>query len=73
MYINDLKEYNKAILHYEKAIDIDPSNSLAHNNLGILYNDLKEYNKAILHYEKAIDIDPSCLHFCTHNKRIRSN
>ncbi len=54
----ELKEYNKAITTYQKAIEINPKNDDAYNNMGITYGNLKEYDKALTAYQKAIEINP---------------
>ncbi|MEA2027480.1 MAG: tetratricopeptide repeat protein [Campylobacterota bacterium] len=55
---DDLKEYNKAIIAYTRAIEINPKKDEAYYNIGIAYYSLKEYNKAIIAYTKAIEINP---------------
>jgi tetratricopeptide (TPR) repeat protein len=53
----DLKQFDTAILNYEKCIALSPNNALAHLNLGILYdrhrNDLK---RATEHLAKAREL-----------------
>lgn len=55
MYLKDglLKE---AITGYEKAIKLDPENTLARRNLGFAYFKLASYSKAIFHFEKIADV-----------------
>ena len=55
---SELKEYEKAIEQYKKAINIDLNFRDPYINLGNVYSDLKEYEKAIEQYKKAIEIDP---------------
>jgi len=52
------KSFNKSVLNYQKAIQLDPGYKIAYNNLGLVYNDMKMFSKAILYYQKAIEIDP---------------
>ena len=51
------KQYDNAILHFEKALSLNPRNGLAHLNLGILYdqhrNDLR---RAEEHLRKAREL-----------------
>ncbi|BBM84851.1 tetratricopeptide repeat protein [Candidatus Uabimicrobium amorphum] len=63
----NLKQYEKALADYNKAIAIDPDNFVAYKNRGILYQDLKQYEKALADYNKAIDIDPN--NFEAYNNR----
>ncbi len=52
-------EYDRAIDDYNKAIEINPKNSMAYNNRGFVYDIHKgEYDKAINDYNKAIEINP---------------
>jgi tetratricopeptide (TPR) repeat protein len=51
-------EYDRAILEYTKAIEIDHGYTLAYFNRGVTYDDKGEFNRAILDYTKAIEIDP---------------
>jgi len=55
---SDLKEYQKAIADYTKAIDINPRYAKAYYNRGNAYYDLKKYQRAIAYYTRAIDINP---------------
>lgn len=40
--------------HLEKAVALDPHNSEAYNNLGVVYLDLKKWDEAISCFEKAM-------------------
>ncbi|MDH4207117.1 MAG: tetratricopeptide repeat protein, partial [Desulfobacteraceae bacterium] len=50
---------DKAILHYSKALKINPNYAEAHNNLGYILACQKHYKEAIDHYTEAIRIKPS--------------
>mgnify|MGYP003565959231 CR=1 FL=1 len=55
--IKSLKlDYQGALKYYNKAVELDPKNSLYLNDLGIILNILGEYQKAIDYYEKAESI-----------------
>ena len=51
-------EYDRAVLEYNKAIEIDPRFNMSYNNLGNIYRNKGEYDRAILDFTKAIEIDP---------------
>jgi Flp pilus assembly protein TadD/parvulin-like peptidyl-prolyl isomerase len=50
---------DEAILEYKKAIDINPNDAKARNNLGLAYYDKGMLDEAILECKKAIDINPN--------------
>ena len=52
----ELKEYEKAIECFGKAIGINPEDEVAWFNMGFAYFKLKDYNKSIDSFEKAISI-----------------
>lgn len=50
---------DRARLNFEQAINLNPKDYAALNNLGWLYyKDYKDYNKAKYYYEKAIEVRP---------------
>ena len=56
----DKKDYVEAERLYKKAIELDPSDSDAYNNLGVLnYKHKKDYVEAERLYRKAIELDPN--------------
>jgi tetratricopeptide (TPR) repeat protein len=52
------KEFAKAIQAYRKAIELDPTNFEAYNNLGILYQMLGDTKSALTAYQKSTDTNP---------------
>jgi len=48
-------KFNDALSFYNKAIDLDPANSIVLYNTGILHNIRSEYPQAIDHLEKSIE------------------
>ena len=54
-----MREHQKAINCYEKAIQINPNHASAYTNLGIAHKELGEHQKAINSFEKAITIQPN--------------
>jgi tetratricopeptide (TPR) repeat protein len=53
-----LKQNERALISYDKAIEIDPDNDLVWNLRGVALRGLKEYELALISYKKAIEIDP---------------
>lgn len=56
-FIN-LNEFEKSVYFSQKAIELEPKNSIAYNNLCVAYNGLQNWDKAIEVGEKALSIDP---------------
>lgn len=50
--------YRKAIMSFEKAIEIDPKYAEAWYNKGVVLVELEKYNESVQAYDKAIEIDP---------------
>lgn len=55
----NIGEYLKCIAACNKAIELDPNNYIAYNNICSAYNVLKEYQKAEEACKKAISINPN--------------
>ena len=53
------KDYATAEASYRKAIELDPSYTLAYNNLGNMLRNLQRYDEAEASYRKAIELDPT--------------
>lgn len=50
------KDFQDALKHFEKAIEINPKNAVLHTFLGRTCQELEEYQTAILAYQKAIEL-----------------
>lgn len=48
-------DQEKCVADFRKAIQLDPSNSNAHNGLGNILSDLEQYEEALIHYELAME------------------
>jgi Tfp pilus assembly protein PilF len=53
-----LGNYDKALEHFKKTIEIDPKNGEAFYYMGVTLNRLAEYEKAIPAFEKALSLKP---------------
>jgi len=51
-------EFDKAVEHYQKAIEFDPLADEAHRFLGRFYRILGEYEKSIDRYKKIVELYP---------------
>jgi len=54
----DKKDFEKAIFHYQRAIEISDVYPQTHNNLGNAYKEINQFEKAIEEFERAIKMDP---------------
>ena len=59
VYLNILRQTDKAIKQYEYLLTISPEHSLALDNLAKIYIDAQEYEKAEEYYKKRIEFNPS--------------
>lgn len=50
------KNFTKAIQHYQKAIEIDPSEITFYSNLAAVHFEKKEYEECVKVCEKAVDV-----------------
>lgn len=56
------QELPKARSNYEKALELDPQISGAHDGLGLIHMYEENYEEAILHLEKALQLQPNINH-----------
>lgn len=55
----DLKDYEKALAHAQKALDLNPESAAYNLNMGFLkYNYLSRTREAIGHFKKVREVDP---------------
>ncbi|QDL11030.1 hypothetical protein DP113_26730 [Brasilonema octagenarum UFV-E1] len=50
---------DEAITSYQKPLQIDPNNPIAHNHLGIALKNQGKLDEAIASYQRALQIDPN--------------
>ena len=58
MTLNDLKRYDEAIAHYDKALSLNPDYVEGWSNKGATLNQIKRYDEAIAHFDKALSLKP---------------
>lgn len=54
-----LGKYDVALQNLNKAVEVDPSSSNAHNVLAVLYDQLGEKDAAGRHYQRAVNLAPN--------------
>jgi Flp pilus assembly protein TadD len=58
--------WREATYRWEKAVELDPGNASARNNLAVAYEQAGEFDQANAEYEKALELEPN-------NTYIRQN
>lgn len=53
------RQYDQALEHYQRAIQIQPNYPQAHCNMGVIYKERGELEVAISCYEKALVASPN--------------
>jgi tetratricopeptide (TPR) repeat protein len=51
------RQYQAAIMSYQRALEIDPNVPTTHYNIGLSYYRLKAYSKSIAAFEKTVALD----------------
>jgi Tfp pilus assembly protein PilF len=49
--------WREAIYRWEKAVELDPTNASARNNLAVAYEQSGRFDEANVEYEKALELD----------------
>lgn len=65
----DPEELSKAYIDFEKALELDPQSSSAHQGLGLFYLYSGNYDTAVHHLEIALRLQPD-MHHATYNLGI---
>ncbi len=60
-YLTKSQVADKAIIHFRKAIQIDPNHLKAHNNLGIALMEKGHLDEAISHYRFVLEREPKSI------------
>lgn len=58
VYYDNLKNYDSAIVYFEKGLQLQKNNKTAYYKLGWCYNDREKYNDAINPLQQALALDP---------------
>lgn len=53
-----LGNWEAVINQYQKILEINPNNSVAHHRLGLIYYGRDEFQKAYKHFEKVVNLYP---------------
>lgn len=56
----ELGQIDKAIRYLRSGIALDPANTDAYNDLGVIYYNLNQMDKAIESFAAMVEIDPHC-------------
>lgn len=52
------KQYEDAIIHEKKAVELEPDNAQYHDNLSTTLHELKRYDEALIETQKAVELEP---------------
>lgn len=50
---------HEALLHYEKALQLEPNQASVHSGLGASYLEIGQVNESLAHLQRALEIDPN--------------
>ena len=53
-----LKDKDRALADYTRAIELQPNNAMAYTNRGVLYELEGDHERAILDFDRAVELDP---------------
>jgi tetratricopeptide (TPR) repeat protein len=59
--LQSIGNFREALMLYQKAVQLDPSNAEIYNDLGVIYESMGNESQALKSYVKSIQIDPNCL------------
>jgi tetratricopeptide (TPR) repeat protein len=57
--LRERSEHQRALEHFDRALELDPSFAMAHNDRGVTLKALGREEEALDAYQRAIDADPS--------------
>lgn len=59
--LTDATDWDNAIIHFCRAIELEPDWAEAYNNLGLVFKNIEQLDKAEAFLRKAIEKDPDCI------------
>ena len=60
-------DYESAIEHFSKSIELEPNNAIAYHQRGLAYYNIGYYQKALKDFNKTIELNPQ--HLDAHGNR----
>ena len=63
--------WNEAVFRWKQVIDVDPDNSKAYNNLGVVYEALGNIDEAVAAYQRATELEPGNKYYRLNYRRCR--
>jgi hypothetical protein len=67
--LHELKRFDEAIAHYDRALSLRPDYHAAYSNKGMTLHELKRFDEAIAHYDRALILRPD-YHAAYSNKGV---
>ena len=55
-------QFREALAFYQKAVELDPQNPLAHHNLGAALGRAGDHRRALHHLQRSLELNPSSPH-----------
>jgi Flp pilus assembly protein TadD len=55
----EVDEFEEAILHFRKALEINPNDPEARNALGLALTEVKRFEDALVHFQASLKINPA--------------
>ncbi len=62
-YYLEVKKYDKALVDFNKSIELKPNYEDPYNNRGNLYRQNNQFEKALENYNKAIELEPDAVKY----------
>ncbi len=57
--LSHLEQHNEALEYYNKALALEPKNTIALNNIGFTLNELERFNEALPYFNQILELDDS--------------
>ena len=58
LYYRNNNDFDKSIIEFNRALEIDPNYGEVHNNLGYVYLQMGDFSKAVEHLKKYVSLSP---------------